>query len=155
MSREVLVTRSTLVCVAVAAVFGVIAPGAQAKTLQVKGSERGAVIDAQGATTLFAALGSDQRGQYAARNSTTSAPAANGTVTFTSKFIDYYAAGTESGTLTGTATLQPDGSATLSGTGKITAGTGRYKHAKGTLKFTGIQRSDGRYTVTYTGTLTY
>ncbi|HEY6762075.1 MAG TPA: hypothetical protein VI318_21420 [Baekduia sp.] len=69
---------------------------------------------------------------------------ANGTVTFTSKFIDYYAAGTESGTLTGTAVAQPDGSATLSGTGKITGGSGRYKHAKGTLKFTGTQGSDGR-----------
>jgi hypothetical protein len=136
-------------------VLGVTAPGAQAKTLQIKGSERGAVIDAQGATTLFAALGSDQRGPYAARNSTTTAPAANGTVTFTSKFIDYYAAGTESGTLTGTAVAQPDGSAALSGTGKITGGSGRYKHAKGTLKFTGTQGSDGRYTVTYTGTLTY
>jgi hypothetical protein len=149
------VTRSTLACVAAAAVLGLVAPGAQAKTLQIKGSERGAVIDAQGATTLFAALGSDQRGPYAARNSTTTAPGANGALTFTSKFIDYYVAGTESGTLTGTATAQPDGSATLSGTGRITAGTGRYKKAKGTLKFTGTQGSDGRYTVTYTGTLTY
>jgi hypothetical protein len=149
------VTRSTLVCVVAAAAFGVLAPGAQAKTLQVKGSERGAVIEAQGAKTLFAALGSDQRGPYVARNSTTSAPAANGTFTFTSTFIDYYTAGIESGTLTGTATPQPDGSATLSGTGKITGGTGRYKRVKGTLKFTGTQGADGRYTVTYTGTLTY
>lgn len=148
-------SRSTLMCVAAAAVFGLAAPGAQAKTLQVKGSERGAVIEAQGATTLFAALGSDQRGPYAARNSTTTAPAPNGTFTFTSKFIDYYAAGTETGTLTGTATPQADGSTAFAGTGKITGGSGRYKHAKGTLKFTGTQGTDGRYTVTYTGSVTY
>jgi hypothetical protein len=149
------VTRSTLAWVAVAAMSGIIAPAAQAKTLQVKGTERGAVIDTQGATTLFAALGSDQRGPYVARNSSTITPAANGAFTFTSNFIDYYTAGTERGTLSGTATPQPDGTTAIAGTGKITSGTGRYKHAKGTLKFTGTQGADGRYTVTFTGTLTY
>ena len=148
-------TRARMVWITAVAALGISAPVAQGKTLKVKGTERGAVITAQASTTVFAALGSDQRGAYAARNTTTTASASGPTLTFTSKFIDYYTAGTERGTLTGTATQQPDGSFTLTGSGKVTGGTGRYRKARGTLTFTGTQASDGRYTVTFTGTLTY
>jgi hypothetical protein len=134
----------------------VTAPAASAKTLRVTGTERGAMIESQGTTTLYAALGSDQRGAYAARNTTTTgAPGASGAVAFTSKFLDYYALGTEHGTLTGTAVPGPNNTIMIQGTGRVTGGTGRYRHARGTLTFTGTQGADGRYTVSFTGTLTY
>jgi hypothetical protein len=147
-------SRSRMVWIMAVVALGISAPGAQGKTLKIKGTERGAVITAQGNTTLFAALGSDQRGGYAARQTSITSPSGT-TVNFTSKFTDYYLAGTERGTITGTAIQQPDGTFTLSGSGKITGGTGRYRKAHGTITFTGTQATDGRYTVNFTGTLTY
>jgi hypothetical protein len=149
-------TRWNTVWVTAVVALCAVAPAAQAKTLKVKGSERGAIIEASGATTVFAAIGFDQRGGYAAQNTTTTGAAtAAGVIPFTSKFIDYYALGTERGTLTGTATAGPNNTVTIQGTGKITDGTGRYRHARGTLTFSGTQTADGRYTVSFTGTVKY
>jgi hypothetical protein len=43
----------------------------------------------------------------------------------------------------------------VSGTGKITGGTGRYKGAKGAYTFTGVQDKQAVYTITLTGSVTY
>jgi hypothetical protein len=142
-------------CIAAIVMLGVGASGAQAKTLKLKGTERGAIITSAGNKTLYASLGSDQRGHYAGRNSSTTTGTTNGLPTFTSTFTDYFEGGTDHGTLTGTATPAANNGFTFKGTGKITGGTGRYRNARGTLTFTGTQTSDGKYTVTFTGTLIY
>jgi hypothetical protein len=150
------VVRSKTVVLLAAGVVLAAAPAAQARTIKLKGSEKGAVVSAQGATTVFAAVGSTKQGPYASKQvSTTGTPAADGSVPFTSTFVDYSGAGTEKGTITGTATPAGANAFTLKGTAKITGGSGKYRKARGSLTFTGTQTSDGRYTVAYTGTLTY
>jgi hypothetical protein len=57
--------------------------------------------------------------------------------TFTTKFRVFLVPGTLKGILSGSATANADGSATFTGTGKVTGGTGRYKGATGKFTFTG------------------
>ena len=132
------------------------APAAQAKTVHVSGTERGAVISTSGRTTIFAALGKNTLGAYAARQANTVGKTKpNGTVPFTGTFIDYFGVGTEKGKLTGIATPGPNNTAALKGTVKFSGGTGRWKKARGTLTFKGTQATNGAYVVTYTGTISY
>jgi hypothetical protein len=56
---------------------------------------------------------------------------------FTNKFRVFLLHGTFKGTLSGTFTVNPDGSVSSTGTAKITGGTGVYKGATGKLTFTG------------------
>ena len=69
----------------------------------------------------------------------------------------WYDKGTLSSTATVTATAQPDGSIVYSGTGRITRGTGKFKHAKGTFKVTGTSppNDPGHASLQTTGPLTY
>jgi hypothetical protein len=56
----------------------------------------------------------------------------------------------------GTGTLNSDGSVTFSGTAKVTGGTGIYKHATGSLTFTGTQAKNSNVAVQHiTGTVKY
>ena len=70
------------------------------------------------------------------RNVITGHPTAT-TYTFRGTGTAYFALGTVRSTVTGTALLQPDGSALLRGSGNYTGGSGRYRGARGTLSFTG------------------
>ena len=51
--------------------------------------------------------------------------------------VDYLAAGSWRSTFTGTATVQPDGSQEVAVNGRFKGGTGKYRGAKGTYRFTG------------------
>jgi hypothetical protein len=61
---------------------------------------------------------------------------------FEGKFRAFFKKGTLKGNLSGTGTLQPDGTATFSGSGTFTGGTGRYKGAEGSFTFEGSQPPD-------------
>jgi hypothetical protein len=61
---------------------------------------------------------------------------------FTSKFRVWAANGSYKGTLTGAGQLNPDGSASFSGTGKVKGGTGKFRHVKGSFTFSGSQPKD-------------
>ena len=75
---------------------------------------------------------------------------------FRGKVTDYVAKGSIRMTFTGTAELLADGSETLTGTAKITGGTGRFKGARGKLKAEGTAPElGGVITGTGTGTLIY
>jgi hypothetical protein len=56
---------------------------------------------------------------------------------FKSRGVSFGPRGSISAKFTGTGTLNADGSTTISGSGKITGGTGVYKGATGSLSFTG------------------
>jgi hypothetical protein len=56
---------------------------------------------------------------------------------FTAKAVAFGPRGSLKATFTGTGTLNPDGSTSFTGSGKIKGGTGIYKHVTGTLSFTG------------------
>jgi hypothetical protein len=77
--------------------------------------------------------------------------------TIKSKAKVWYDKGTLSSTANVTATGQPDGSIVYSGTGKITRGTGKFKHAKGTFKITGTSppNDSAHATLQVSGPLTY
>jgi hypothetical protein len=57
--------------------------------------------------------------------------------TFRATSRGFYALGTITTTLTGTAILQHNGSARLAGKGRYTGGTGLYRNARGTFTFAG------------------
>jgi hypothetical protein len=57
-------------------------------------------------------------------------------------FVSYNSHGSISGTITQTATPQPDGSTKFAGTGKIQRGTGTYNGATGAVTFTGTQKAN-------------
>ena len=58
---------------------------------------------------------------------------------FTGTGTTFFKNGSVKASLKGTGTLNPDGSESFSGTGKVLGGTGAYKHSKGTFKFSGSQ----------------
>lgn len=60
---------------------------------------------------------------------------------FTAKFTVFYAHGTFKGTDSGSAIVNEQGSATFSGTGKVTGGTGTLRGARGSFTFTGSSPS--------------
>src|SRR5207302_723824 len=66
---------------------------------------------------------------------------------FSAKFTVFLAHGTIRATLTGTGTLHPDGSASSTGSGKVTGGTDTYKGSKGTFTLTGTTPANGPRTV--------
>jgi hypothetical protein len=74
----------------------------------------------------------------------------------TIKATVFYPAGslTTKGTVT-FGTPDANGITPATGTAKITAGTGRYHGATGSMTFTGTQDANGYYKVTVTGTVTY
>ena len=86
-----------------------------AGTLQAKPLGSGAVVD---------------------RVTITGQPAPN-VFAFEGKETDFFAAGTMRNTLTGTATVQPDGSQVLAIEGRYTGGTGRYRGVSGRYTFSG------------------
>jgi hypothetical protein len=59
------------------------------------------------------------------------------TFTFRGTEVGFGALGTLKDTFTGTATVQADGSQKVVSNGRFTGGTGAYRGAKGTFKFTG------------------
>lgn len=69
---------------------------------------------------------------------------------------DFLATGTVRNTLTGTATVQSDGSQELAGNGRFTGGTGRYRGASGRYTFSGtIPPGSSVSTVHGRGTISY
>jgi hypothetical protein len=83
-------------------------------------------------------------------NATSTAITFNGTITI------YTAQGTLTGTVKFKITPAPNGSATGTGSGKITNGTGRYKGAHGKVNFTGAQAANSSVFVSHaTGTVSY
>jgi hypothetical protein len=75
--------------------------------------------------------------------------------TFTATGTLFYPAGTLRYTLHGTATKKPDGSLTVSGSGKLTHGTGRYTGAHGRFVFSGTKPADSYETWTLKGKVSY
>ena len=77
--------------------------------------------------------------------------------TITSKGKVWYDKGTITSTATVNAAVQPDGSITYTGTGRITGGTGKFKHAKGKFTITGTSppNDPGHATLQTSGPLTY
>ena len=59
------------------------------------------------------------------------------TFTFRGTEVGFVALGTLKDTFTGTATVQPDGSQKVVSNGRFTGGTGAYRGATGTFKYTG------------------
>ena len=61
---------------------------------------------------------------------------------FSSRGVSFGPRGSVKAKFTGTGKLNPDGSTSFSGSGKITGGTGIYKGATGKLSFTGTEPKD-------------
>jgi len=82
---------------------------------------------------------------------------ATGAETYTATFTVYLLKGTQSGTVRGTATPQPDHSVSFRGTGAYTNGTGTFKGIRGRFTFTGTQPGapGAPDTIRATGTATY
>jgi hypothetical protein len=78
------------------------------------------------------------------------------TITFSGAITIYTARGTVNGTITVTIKPASNGSATGTGSGKITGGTGHYKGAHGTFKFTGAESANVPVFVSHAhGTVSY
>ena len=70
--------------------------------------------------------------------------------------VDYLAAGSWRSTFTGTATVQPDGSQEVAVNGRFKGGTGKYRGAKGTYRFTGTTPSGSTVLTGHSaGSITY
>ena len=138
----------------------VVATPAQAKTVKADLTVRLATVSTKGTPP---APGSSQvdAGTIAGRG-----PLNGGAVitkvtygknlTFAGTTRSFYKLGTIAGTLKGTVKANPDGSVSLSGSGKSTGGTGAYRRAKGTLTFTGTIAKGSQVAVLKTkGSVTY
>jgi hypothetical protein len=78
------------------------------------------------------------------------------TFTFKGAEVGFVALGTFKDTFTGTATVQPNGSQTLVTHGRFTGGTGPYRGASGSFKFTGATAPGSNVVNGHSaGTLTY
>ena len=74
---------------------------------------------------------------------------------FTATGTLFYPAGTLRYTLNGTATGRPDGSISLSGTGRFTGGSGIYTGAHGNFTGSGTKPANSFETFTFTGKVSY
>lgn len=74
---------------------------------------------------------------------------------FTARGALFYAAGALKYTLHGTATPTPDGTLKVSGSGKLTGGSGKYGHAHGSFTFSGTKPANSFETWTLTGKVSY
>jgi len=82
------------------------------------------------------------------------------TYTFTARATDFYSKGTVKATISGTATLNSNGSISTTGSGRYKGGTGRYKKAKGKFTFAGSSPAPAPLkpnvlTVTVQGSISY
>ncbi|TMK41827.1 MAG: hypothetical protein E6G56_03680 [Actinobacteria bacterium] len=159
---------ASIVALLALAVFGV--PLAQAKTRhkssahkvtalvqEAEISQTGSV-PAAGSTVTNAGTNKSNVGGNGANvdHLTVTGPVAGGKIGFTGKGTAFFAHGSVSGKIQGTATPQPDGTINYAGTTTITAGTDRYKGAKGKITFTGTSPGLGKVTTIHqTGTITY
>jgi hypothetical protein len=98
---------------------------------------------APGSTSLDASITDAHPGGRAAgiTKVTITGVSAGGLTSFKSTGTNYTAQGLQFLTTKGTATVHADGSATLTGSGRYTGGTGLFKHLTGTFTFTGSQPS--------------
>ena len=75
---------------------------------------------------------------------------------FTATGTVFATRGSTSGRLSGTGTLNPDGSTSITGSGKVLRGTGIYAHATGSYTFTGTQaKGSSVVTLHLKGTVKY
>jgi hypothetical protein len=81
--------------------------------------------------------------------------AAGGAQSFTGTFTAFFKDGSYSGSTTGTATPQPDGTFKIAGTLNVTSGTVAFKGATGPATVTATQNKNGIVTGTVAGTLKY
>jgi len=82
-------------------------------------------------------------------------PASN-VFTYRGSEVDFFDHGTWRSTLTGTATVQSDGSQRIAVTGRFTGGTGRYVGARGRYTFSGtVPAGSSVLTGRSTGSITY
>jgi|tagenome__1003787_1003787.scaffolds.fasta_scaffold18911811_1 hypothetical protein len=78
------------------------------------------------------------------------------TITFTVRGTDFFGAGSQRWTGTGTATLAADGSITSRGRGHYTGGNGRFRRARGRFTFTSTQVAGSPITsITSDGTVRF
>ena len=124
------------------------------KTRKVQSTFTGAVIanTSTGGAVVAGTVRDPLFGEGAIVYRTTPGPGGVLDSTFTS-FSDH---GSFKGTARVRSTPQPDGSARLDGTGKVTKGTERYRGAKGSFTISdGVIAADGKITFTVKGTVRY
>ncbi len=146
MSRRLIVLFALLVC-------AIAVPLAVAKTsmrtVKVNTRVDAAKVATDGAFTILAGRVLDPRlGAGATVYRVT------GTTTQTATFKEW----TDKGTLSGKATVQATPTSTgvaFAGSGKVTGGTGAYRHASGKLTITGTLGSDSIFHLHIAGKLTY
>jgi hypothetical protein len=113
---------------------------------------------AAGSTSEDAVITDSHPGGRSAGISTTKITGTSaGAVTFTTKSTDYTTTGLQFNTSKGTAILHADGSASLTGSGRYTGGTGAFKGLTGTFTFTGTlpKLTGSVLTLHIKGTLSY
>jgi hypothetical protein len=98
---------------------------------------------AAGSTALDASINDARPGGRSAgiTKVTITGISASGVTSFKSTGINYTAQGLQFETTKGKATIHADGSATFTGSGHYTGGTGLFKHLSGSFTFTGSQPS--------------
>jgi hypothetical protein len=98
---------------------------------------------ASGSTALDASINDARPGGRSAgiTKVTITGISASGVTSFKSTGTNYTAQGLQFVTTKGKATVHADGSATLTGSGHYTGGTGLFKHLTGSFTFTGSQPS--------------
>ena len=119
------------------------------RTVTVNTRVDAAKVATDGAVTILAGRVSDPRLGAGA-----TVYRVKGTTTQTARFKEW----TDHGTLSGSATVQatPTSSGVaVAGSGKVTSGTGVYKHASGKLTITGTLGSDSIFRLHLTGKVTY
>jgi hypothetical protein len=156
LKRVVCVLAALAALVAVSPVAGAAAKKHKAKNHSVTATVKNVSVEQTGnpplsGTSTNAGLVTSSLGNGAITGTTTYA-APN----FSSTETVFLAHGTFKGTLKGTGTLNPDGSISFSGTGKVTGGTDSYKGAKGSVTFTGSEPKNSNVaTFNVTGKVKY
>jgi hypothetical protein len=139
--------------VAIAAQVANAASGHRAKAIQI--TQRLAILSSSGSKLTLVGTsdgkiaGARVHGALRAVSTSASPPK------FTATGTLFYLAGTLRYTLNGTATSSPDGSLSLSGTGKFTGGTGTYIGAHGNFTGSGTKPANSFETFTFKGKVSY
>jgi hypothetical protein len=144
--------RRTLTVALVAVITGALSAVALASaaknhsftsTTRLAGISTSKTFPAPGSTSVEASISDSRPGGRSAgiTNVTITGTTAAGATTFKSTGTNYTAQGLQFVTTKGQATIHADGSATLTGSGHDTGGTGLFKHLTGKFTFTGSQPS--------------
>jgi peptidoglycan hydrolase-like protein with peptidoglycan-binding domain len=144
------------VCCAVAIAAAQVANAAgtqRAKAIQT--TQRIAILSSSGSKLTLVGTSDGKIAGASVRGALRAMSTSAGPPKFVATGTLFYAAGTLRYTLNGTATGRPDGSLSLSGTGRFTGGTGMYTGAHGNFTGSGTKPANSFETFTFKGKVSY